>query len=278
MTSPRVVVIGLGCIGGSLARALTERSVDVRGWSTSQSDCDQARSHGIDVRVSSVESAVSDADVVMIAVPAQAIAEVAVETIRFAPAATAIVHCGGLQSRGALQLDEATFTRVIGAHPLAGSHESGFGASRADLFDRCTVSIESRAPTEVRERMQWMWTMVGAAQLDYRSAGEHDSMMAWVSHLPQLAATALASTFAAEHIDPQSIGPGARDSTRLAASSFDQWSALIRAEPAVLGAALRGLESNLARIRGALATDDHRELKTMWESAQAWRRAAERPA
>jgi prephenate dehydrogenase len=278
MTSPRVAVIGLGCIGGSLARALAGHAVDVRGWSTSQSDCDQARSHGIDVPGTSLETAVSGADVVMIAVPAQAIAEVAAAAIRRAPAATAIVHCGGVQSRGALQLDDATFARAIGAHPLAGSHESGFAASRADLFEGCTVSIESRAPEVLCERMQWLWMLVGAAQLEYRSAGEHDVMMAWVSHLPQLAATALASTFAAEHIDPQSIGPGARDSTRLAASSFDQWSALVRAEPAVLDAALRGLESNLARIRGALASDDSRELKTMWESAQAWRRAAERPA
>ena len=278
MTPPRVVVIGLGCIGGSLARALAGQAVDVRGWSKSEGDRDQALSHGIDVKATSVESAVSGADVVVIAVPAQAIAEVAAAAIRRAPATTAIVHCGGVQSRGALQLDEETFARVIGAHPLAGSHESGFGASRANLFEGCTVSIESRAPTEVRERMQWMWTLVGAAQLEYRAAGEHDVMMAWVSHLPQLAATALASTFAAQHIDPQSIGPGARDSTRLAASSFDQWSALLGAEPAVLGAALRGLESNLARIRSALASDDHRELKTMWESAQRWRRAAERRA
>ena len=59
-------------------------------------------------------------------------------------------------------------------------------------------------------------------------------MMAWVSHLPQLASTALAATFAAEHIDPESVGPGARDTTRLAASTFDQWSALVRAQPKVL--------------------------------------------
>jgi prephenate dehydrogenase len=275
MNAPTVAVIGLGCIGGSLARALAESGAPVRGWSTSSDDCEQARARGVDVPSASLEDVVSDADLIVLAVPAQAIAQVAATAIHGASGTADIVHCGGVQSRGALHLDDATFARVIGTHPLAGSHESGFGASRADLFTGCTVSIESRASGDVREQLRWMWTLAGAAQLEFRRAEEHDVMMTWVSHLPQLAATALASTFSAEHIDPKSVGPGARDSTRLAASSFDQWSALVRAEPALLDAALRRLESSVASVRDALATDDERALKSIWESARAWRREAE---
>lgn len=275
MTMPSVAVIGLGCIGGSLASALAEHDVSVRGWSTSSDDRAQARGHGIDVPESGIEQAVTNASVVIIAVPAQAIAGVAAIAMRGAPADALIMHCGGVQSRGALRLEDETFARIIGAHPLAGSHDSGFGASRADLFAGCTVSIESRASQSVRERMKWLWTLVGARELVYRSAEEHDARMVWVSHLPQLAATALAATLAAAHIDPTSVGPGARDSTRIAASSFDQWSALIQAQPAVLEGALRALESTVASLRTALTHDDERALRKMWESAQAWRRDAE---
>jgi prephenate dehydrogenase len=117
--------------------------------------------------------------------------------------------------------------------------------------------------------------LVGAARVEYRSAAEHDALMAWISHLPQLAATALAATMAGAHIDPRSSGPGARDTTRLAASAYEQWSTLVRAEPKVLARALRELESQIADVRHALGKRDDSALRDIWESARAWRRDAE---
>ena len=234
-----------------------------------------ARAFGIEVPDGPLEQAMTDAEIVVIAVPVQAIADVATATLGAAPSSAMIVHCGGVQSRASLHLDDATWSRVIGAHPLAGSHESGFAAARADLFAGCTVSIESRRTEAQLELLQWIWTRVGAVRLDYRTAEEHDTMMAWISHLPQLASTALAATLAAEHIDPASIGPGARDTTRLAASAFDQWSSLIQAQPAVLDAALASLESEVAGLREALSRGDQRALQKIWNSARDWRRSAE---
>lgn len=276
MTLPNVTVVGLGCIGGSFARAITRNGGGfVTGWTTSAEDRELAGPHVYRVSEGTLESAMSDAKLIIVAVPVQAIAEVAAVALRAAPAEAVIVHCGGVQSREALQLDEATHARVIGAHPLAGSHDSGFGAARADLFRGCTVSIESRAPEQVRERMEWLWNLVGADRIEYRSAEEHDAMMVWVSHLPQFASTALAATFAAEHIDPESVGPGARDATRLAASAFEQWSSLVHAQPALLDAALAQLQANVGSIRDALTGGDARALRKIWDSAREWRRSAE---
>jgi prephenate dehydrogenase len=274
MTLPNVTVIGLGCIGGSIVKALTNNGARVYGWSTSPEDCAMARELGYAVPVVALESALVDADVVVIAVPVQAIAEVAASAMRSAPATAAIMHCGGVQSRGALHLDEPTHARVIGTHPLAGSHDSGFGAARADLFEGCTVSIESRLSAEQDRWTKWLWGRVGAERIDYRRAEEHDVLIAWISHLPQLTSTALAATLAAEHIDPNSVGPGARDTTRLAASAFEQWSALVQAEAVVLDAALARLQGTVAGIREALARGDQRALRTLWDSAREWRRAA----
>lgn len=275
MKLPNVTVIGLGCIGGSFIKAITPSGGGfARGWSTSREDRAMARALDFDVR-DSFEESMRDASLVIIAVPVQAIAEVASVAVRAAPPEATIVHCGGVQSRETLALDDATHARVVGAHPLAGSHESGFGAARAELFHGCMVSIESRAPDSVRSRMAWLWAHVGASRVEYRPAEEHDAMMVWVSHLPQLASTALAATFASESIDPDSVGPGARDTTRLAASAFEQWSSLVHAQPAVLDAALAKLEHNVARIREALTHGDQRALREIWESAREWRRAAE---
>jgi prephenate dehydrogenase len=276
MKLQNVSVVGLGCIGGSFAKALTSNEGGfTRGWSTSAEDNALARAMDIDVPECTLAESMSDANLVIIAVPVQAIAEVAAVVVRAAPPDAAIIHCGGVQSRAALGLDEATHARAIGAHPLAGSHDSGFGAARADLFRGCTVSIESRASDDVRSRMQRLWGHVGAERLEYRAADEHDAMMAWVSHLPQVASTALAATFAAEHVDPDSVGPGARDSTRLAASSFEQWSSLVQAQPKLLDAALAKLQNNIGSIREALARGDERALRKLWESAREWRRSAE---
>jgi prephenate dehydrogenase len=100
-------------------------------------------------------------------------------------------------------------------------------------------------------------------------------MMAWISHLPQLASTALAATLAAEHIDAASIGPGARDTTRLAASAFEQWSSLVQAQPEVLDDALARLQSEVAGLREALSRGDQRALQKIWNSARDWRRSTE---
>lgn len=275
MKLPNITVIGLGCIGGSVAMALTSDGAIVRGWSTSPEDCAMARAFGIEIPEGPLEEAMTDAEIVVIAVPVQAIANVATATLRASPTNAAIVHCGGVQSQASLHLDDATYARVIGAHPLAGSHESGFAAARSDLFAGCTVSIESRRTEAQLEWLKWMWTRVGAGRLEYRAAEEHDAMMAWISHLPQLASTALAATLAAEHIDPASIGPGARDTTRLAASAFDQWSSLVQAQPAVLDAALARLQGEVAGLREALSRGDQRALQKIWNSARDWRRSAE---
>jgi prephenate dehydrogenase len=276
MTVPTVAVIGLGCIGGSILKALPGEAARVRGWSTSLEDRSLAREFGYDVPESVVD-VLADADVVVIAVPVQAIAEVMQQVLGTVRPAAAILHCGGVQAREALALDDGAFARVRGTHPLAGSQDAGFGASRADLFEDCTVSIERRATPEQEELTRWLWEQLGAARLEYRTADEHDALMAWISQLPQLASTALASAFAAEHIDPKSVGPGARDTTRLAASAFEQWVSLLKAKPAVLDEALAQLERSISAIRDALARGDERALRKLWDSAREWRLGATPP-
>ena len=260
MTPPIVSVIGLGCIGGSLVQALSPTVANVRGWTTSAADAAAARGRDLDVP-ETLELALSDANVVVIAVPVQAIGEVALHAIRAAPASATIVHCGGVQSREALRVDEAMHARVLGTHPLAGSHESGFAAARADLFRDRAVSVDARRTPAQDRVVTWLWESAGAARIDYRSADEHDVLMAWISHLPQLASTALAATLAREKIAPELAGPGARDTTRLAASAFDQWSGILQAHPATLDCALARLESTIADVRTSLATGDQRALR-----------------
>lgn len=271
-----VAIVGLGCIGGSLARALVAQGVEVRGWSTSTSDRELAAAAGIAVPGGAAPFAAlcDGATSVVLAVPFARIAEVARAVVEVVQPPTRIFHVGGLQQRQALGMDESLWNRAVGTHPLAGSHDHGFGASRANMFVGATVCVEDRLDARGRRAADWLWRTAGAHRLDYRTASDHDRLMAWVSHLPQLTALALAHTLAAADIVPAATGSGARDTTRLAATPLGAWPALLKGAPDELRAALGQLEATLAQLRVALDTHDDERLAAMWERAMNWRREA----
>lgn len=276
IVSPRpVAVIGLGCIGGSLARALVAQEVEVHGWSASPSDREQAAAAR--VQVSSPEgggaaAACQGAGIVVLAVPIHTVADVAASVRGSLSRNAQLFHVCGLQGREALGADDYTYNSLLGTHPLAGSHDSGFGASRPELFVDAVISAEERASDRTRECIEWLWHTVGARRVDYRTAESHDRLMAWVSQLPQLAATALAATLAAGGVEARTIGTGARDTTRLAASELASWPTLFGGTPRELDAALELLGRTIAELRDALSSGDTDALRAIWDSARAWRR------
>lgn len=271
-----VAIVGLGCIGGSLARALVAQGVEVRGWSTSTSDRELAAAAGIAVAsgASPLAALCDGATSVVLAVPFARIAEVARAVVEAARPPARIFHVGGLQQRDALGMDDSLWSRVVGTHPLAGSHDHGFGASRANMFVGATVCIEDRLDARGRRAADWLWRTAGAHRLDYRTASDHDRLMAWVSHLPQLTALALAHTIAAADVVPAATGSGARDTTRLAATPLGAWPMLLRGAPDELRKALGELEATIAQVRVALDAHDDQRLAAMWERAMNWRREA----
>ena len=266
-----VAIIGLGVIGGSAALRLKERGTAVRCFTTSAVDREEAGRAGLHV-ASSVDHAVRDVGLVLVAVPLDQICGVAVQVVGAAPPRATILHAGSLQRLEAVQLLPELADRVVGSHPLAGSHRSGFAAARADLFRDATVFIERRANAKQREDAELFWSLAGARRIEYASATEHDDAMAWMSHLPQLTSTALAATLAGE---PSAPGPGARDATRLAMSALALWQPLLERAPGATLAAISAMESNLHRLRAALEQRDWATVEELWSRAQAWRNSVE---
>lgn len=276
LSGPRpVAIIGLGCIGGSLARALVAQEVEVRGWSPSASDREQAASARVLIPAderNGIAEACAGAGIVVLATPIHTVGQ-ATGTVHAHLARNAqLLHVCGLQSRSALGLDEELHDCALGTHPLAGSHDSGFGASRPELFVDAVVSAETRASARARQCIEWLWHTVGVQRIDYRTAESHDRLMAWVSQLPQLAATALAATLAAGGVDARTVGTGARDTTRLAASDLGSWPALFRGAPRDLDEALGRLGEMVAELRTALGNGDSATIDAIWSSARSWRR------
>jgi prephenate dehydrogenase len=275
-----VAIIGLGLIGGSLARALLAAGVPARGWAADTSDREDAARAGLTVRDADsdergIAEAVADAEVVVLAVPLPELAGVSRSAVAAAAPGAVIVHTGGLQRVEATGLEGEVAARVVGTHPLAGSHEAGFPASRVDLFAGCGVSAEERASARERDAIERLWRAAGAARIDWRSADDHDAFIAAASHLPQLVATALAATLEAQGIALRDVGLGARDTSRLAASPFPLWEGLLFRGGDDLEIALAAYQGTLAALGRAVAKRDGRALGALWERGRAWRTGEE---
>jgi prephenate dehydrogenase len=275
---PAVGVVGLGVIGGSLARALLARGVPVLGTARDPADARAAAGHGVRVLpgAADVAAALPAGGALVLAVPPAALGAAAAAALPGAHPGVLVLHAAGLQSPAAAGLGDA-HARVLGTHPLAGSHAAGFGASRADLFAGATVWAEARAGDDARRRLDALWRAAGAARIRYAPADAHYRTMAWASHLPQLAAVALAGALAGAGVPAADGGPGLRDATRLAASPLPLWRDLLAAAPRDTRDALAALADGVATLRAALdALDagDDEPLAACWSPATAWRAGA----
>ena len=274
MTSADVAIVGLGVIGGSAALRLQGRGTRVRAFAASEADAALASAARIEV-APTLEDAVRDVGLVLVAVPLDAMSNVLRAVVAAAAPTATIFHAASLQRRAALGTMPEIESRVVGTHPMAGSHRTGFAAATADLFHGATVYVEQRATARQREDAELFWSMAGAARIEYSDAESHDRAMAWISHLPQLAATALAVTMAkhAPLSSSWSPGPGARDTTRLAMSGLEMWRPILQRAPESTLEALRAIEDTVSSLRQALERADWSLIDETWTRARDWRSA-----
>lgn len=273
LTEPRIAIIGLGAIGGSAALALLDRGVRPRAYTAYPGDAQTAAEAGVDL-VGSVGEAARLCDILLLAVPLDVIASVAAQAVDAVDGGAhrpSIFHAGSLQRREAIRADGEVAQRVIGTHPLAGTHGVGFAAAVADMFRGAMVSVEARADARQRADAELLWSLLGAAQVTYETAEDHDRRMAWVSHLPQLAATAVASTLSRARCRSGQLGPGGRDVTRLAESSLAVWLPILDRAPHETVDSLAALERAIAGIRELVERRDWTSLSRLWEEARRWR-------
>lgn len=274
----RIGIVGLGAIGGSLALALRDR-VPVVAWARGAADRGAARAAGIHVSANdeSWPDEIASSSIVVIAVPLTNVASVVRRLLPVLPDESLLLHASSLQRREALGLGESEFGRVLGAHPIAGSEGSGFAAADSGMFRGATVRAESRATQPQRRRIETIWRAAGIERIAWSDAADHDALMAWVSHLPQLTSTALAAVLAAAGIARRDGGGGARDLTRLASSDLAVWGPIIEHAPAETAEALHRLTSTLAEVAEAVETRDHAAIERVWKRARTWRGGAETP-
>jgi cyclohexadieny/prephenate dehydrogenase len=270
-----VAILGLGVMGGSLARALAELPdrPRVTGWSPEGVEREAARRAGVvHAAPESWREAVTEAELLVLATPLRASCDLLQELVATSPPKATLTDVASLKAP-LMRVAAAAGAerRWVGSHPMAGSEASGFGASTSSLYRGARVwTVASPAAGERVGRVHAFWRSLGArpAEID---AEEHDRLMSLASHLPQLTANALATVMMDAGIKPEQLGPGGLDTTRLAASSADLWKDLLEHASPDLIRGLRDLSAAAARIADMLDEGDVAGVADMMRSTKAWR-------
>jgi prephenate dehydrogenase len=277
----KLVVIGVGLIGGSFALALKKAKVvkHVVGVGRTKKNLDAALRLGvIDEASLDAARAVRDADLVLIGTPVGQMPEVMAE---IAPALgpKTIVTDGGSTKQDVIAYARRFlhdhFERFVPAHPIAGTEKSGAAAAFADLYRERTVILAPQPETKASalRLVRGAWEACGAriVRLDAR---KHDEIFAAVSHLPHVIAFALVSMLA-RRPDAGTLlghsGGGLRDTVRIAGSSPEMWRDICVANREVLTELLDDYMEELEIARGAIQNADAAALTEMFERARTAR-------
>jgi prephenate dehydrogenase len=270
----RVGIVGLGLVGGSVARSLKalDPAPRITGFTKDPEDARTALHEGIlDVVAEAPDDAVRDQDVVIYATPLGATLEL-MATHSGLWGEAAVTDVVGLKKQLLDQARKRGFADVyVGAHPMVGGTGSGFAASVDDLFvDRTVWVVRGDAEAQQVERVEGLWRHLGA-RIKPIEAADHDELMVWASHLPQLMATALARVMIARGLEVTDLGTGGLDMTRLAMSSSDMWRDLLEVSADRGAVALEALEQELAALRAVLGAGDLDAIGAVMDQVSTWR-------
>ncbi len=277
-----VAIVGLGLIGGSLAKAWHSAGLGLHVTAFDQPDVlEHALADGTIHRGEGVlEKAVADADLVVLALPLPGILA-ALETIgpHLAPHAL-VTDVGSVKGAVAQAAQVLPAGRFVGGHPMAGAEKGGYAHADAFLFENATYvlcpppGIPDAHFTRHYTDLIRLVEATGARVL-LLDADRHDAIAARVSHVPQLLATALAATTgtAAAHDDALTAlaAGGFRDMTRIAESPYGVWQGILAGNRAHALDALDQVLETLHALHHALAAGDDAALDALFAAGASLR-------
>jgi prephenate dehydrogenase len=279
----RLCIIGVGLIGGSLARALRNANAvaEVVGCGRDTSHLKKAQALGvIDRYETDPAEAVKGADIVVLAVPLgamQGVMERIAPVLTKACILTDVGSAKGSVVEAAKQAFKGVPPTLIPGHPIAGTEKSGVEASYAELFQnrRVILTPTETSATEAVQKVCAMWEVCGAKVVEM-GVVHHDEILAATSHLPHMLAYALVDTLARMD-DSQEIfefaAGGFRDFTRIASSDPEMWHDICLANHDALVEVLEAFSDDLRLLADAVRRADSEFLKDTFTRAKRARDA-----
>jgi prephenate dehydrogenase len=262
----RLVIAGVGLIGGSLGLAARERGLvrEVVGFGRTEANLKVALERGILTSYTfDPAEAASGSDLLLLAVPVEATGPVAQQFIPFLPAGCIITDAGSVKAPVVNVMEPLLPPTMsfVGAHPIAGTENSGAAAAFSTLFDNrlCVLTPTARTNPEALAHIRALWEGVGM-RVEEMDIYVHDHVLARVSHLPHIIAFSVMNAIRAAHlpgVDPLAYaGSAFSDLTRVASSPVEMWRDICQSNRDALLAALSEFEIALAQMKASIANGD----------------------
>ena len=270
---PRIAIFGPGLLGGSIALKLRESGTAVPAvsgtggtpvslspgahiglWARRGEAVADLRARGIADTVSSdIGEIACDADFIILCVPVAAMRSLALEIARFIKPGCVVTDVGSVKASVVAEL-APIFEHFIGSHPMAGKAEAGIDAAEAGLFANTNcILTPHNDDTASAEIVRAFWQKLGCRVVTM-PAREHDECVALISHLPHIVAGNLVRAVAEKNAAALGIvGPGFRDTTRVASGPPELWTGIIAAnQPAIIDA-IDAMIAKLGEFRQTVA-------------------------
>ena len=263
----RVVIVGVGLIGGSLALAARERGFfgEVIGCGRTEANLRIAKERGVvDHYTFDPEKAAAGTDLLVLAVPVEATASTAKRFLPFLPTGCVVTDAGSVKEKVVLSMEELLPSSLpfVGVHPIAGTEHSGAGAAFASLFvDKlCVLTPTPRTQPQALAKIRALWEGVGM-RVEEMAPETHDCLLSRMSHLPHvLAFSAINAVVKAEGKMGKELLPYAggafTDLTRVAASPVEMWRDIFLANRSAVLAAMTELQEVVDRLRELIVAGD----------------------
>jgi prephenate dehydrogenase len=278
----QITIVGVGLLGGSLAQVAKRHSLadKVVGFGRSQEKLEKAKSLNIiDEYATDLQSAVAEADVVVLCSPVSVMTPLVREMVAFLQPGCLVTDVGSVKKPlvGEIQALMPEGTYFVGSHPIAGGEKTGFEASRSDLFqgEKCIVTPTPKTNPNAQNKITELWEQAGM-QVITMDVEEHDLIFGAVSHLPHVIAFVLMNTLGSistkNHEEITAFcGKGLKDITRIASSDPVMWRDICLSNKKPVLSLIDKFQGSLQQVRNLIDKEDSQLLEQTFETAKKYR-------
>ena len=275
----KITIIGVGLIGGSLARALKEKNLAkvIFGFGRDHSRLEGAQKlNVIDDFSTSIKEAIVDAEIIVIATPVGTFQSILREIEPIVSSNVIITDVGSTKTDIVNSVNDvlrAKSSCFIPAHPIAGKEKSGFEVSDAKLFEgkKVIITPQENNLSESIKTIEKMWKSVGA-EVDFMSSESHDNLLGMTSHLPHMLAFSLVN-YLVDQNPTASIyaGGGFKDFSRIASGDAVMWRDICLQNKDQIISHLKGYQSTLNDLLDAIDDENSEKLDHLFTTAKKTR-------
>ena len=274
----KITIIGVGLLGGSLGLTVRKRRVakEIAGYARREKTISECEKIGaLDYATTDLLAAVSGADLVVLCTP---LAQMTALTKQFLPAlkrGAIVTDVGSVKADVVRELEslvKKAGAHFVGSHPMAGGEKMGVLAAKADLYANavCVITPTKKSNATAVRKVERFWKSLGARTLRL-DAAQHDLLVSRTSHLPHVAAAALASLVLDPKHPKSQVGlcaTGFRDTTRIASGSPEMWRDIALANRKNVSQSVDVFVSELKKFQAALKKGDAKTVEKFFSTAK----------